>query len=242
MSLPPATRKFDEHPSYTGGCTVKIGKYVFEFANDHPGCNAWGYVPQHRLVAEHSIGRLLLPGEIVHHKDRDPLNNHPENLQVMTQSDHRKLHARELAEEQKARLTEEMVHEALQGRSLKDAAAFLHIHTQTIRNRFPDLVAPRKRKSPVRIDDPEIVALIRIVGPDPKLGLKDISSRYRISARTVGRICEREGIPWVKKSKKGEIHRTYRRRKPIPTASGGHESPNGSDGQGIAPMNPIPSP
>ena len=46
----------------------------------------------HRAVAEKSIGRKLVPGEIVHHIDGDKHNNAPENLQVMTQSEHVKLH------------------------------------------------------------------------------------------------------------------------------------------------------
>jgi HNH endonuclease len=32
------------------------------------------------------------PGQIVHHVDGNPMNNDPENLQLMTQSEHAKLH------------------------------------------------------------------------------------------------------------------------------------------------------
>lgn len=46
----------------------------------------------HRFVAEQKIGRCLLRGEIVHHKDGDCRNNDPDNLEVMTQSEHAKLH------------------------------------------------------------------------------------------------------------------------------------------------------
>lgn len=49
----------------------------------------------HRVVAEEKIGRALLPGEIVHHIDGNKHNNHPDNLQVMTQSEHARLHATE---------------------------------------------------------------------------------------------------------------------------------------------------
>lgn len=46
----------------------------------------------HRVVAEQKIGRELKKGEIVHHIDGNSLNNHPENLEIMSQSKHIKLH------------------------------------------------------------------------------------------------------------------------------------------------------
>jgi hypothetical protein len=49
----------------------------------------------HRVVAEQMLGRELEKGEIVHHIDGDKWNNKPENLQVMTQSEHIKLHLHE---------------------------------------------------------------------------------------------------------------------------------------------------
>ena len=46
----------------------------------------------HRVVAEQMLGRPLQKGEVVHHIDGDKWNNSPKNLQVMTQSEHIKLH------------------------------------------------------------------------------------------------------------------------------------------------------
>lgn len=57
----------------------------------------------HREVAEAMLGRPLEPGEIVHHRDGNPHNNDPENLMVMTQSEHMKLHNQE-RRERKAQL------------------------------------------------------------------------------------------------------------------------------------------
>lgn len=211
--------QIDVFPSYKGGHTTIYGGYVWEFAPDHPRCNVWGYVAQHRLVSEDKLGRLLVRGECVHHDDEIPTNNHPDNLIVMTKSEHHRYHMRKIGADRLAALDPAEVEQALQTVSLKNAAALLGVHTQTLRNRFPELVAPHKRKTPTRIDDPRIVALIRELAPDPTIGYRQIANRFGIAAMTVKRICERENIPWTKKTRKGEKRRPYRRRNASPTAS-----------------------
>lgn len=47
---------------------------------------------EHRVVAEQTLGRPLVCGEVVHHIDGDKLNNAPENLAVMTQAQHMREH------------------------------------------------------------------------------------------------------------------------------------------------------
>lgn len=71
--------------------TVSRG-YVYLLRPEHPFANTKGYVAEHRLVAEKTIGRLLRNDEIVHHIDEDRGNNDPSNLQVMTQREHVRLH------------------------------------------------------------------------------------------------------------------------------------------------------
>ena len=70
----------------------------YEYARtepQHPLANERGLYPLHRVVAENKIGRRLKKGEIVHHVDGNKFNNAPENLEVMTNSDHAKHHAKQ---------------------------------------------------------------------------------------------------------------------------------------------------
>jgi hypothetical protein len=50
------------------------------------------YFFEHRLVAAEKIGRPLLPTERVHHLNHDRLDNRPENLQVVSPSEHQRIH------------------------------------------------------------------------------------------------------------------------------------------------------
>jgi len=50
----------------------------------------WPY--EHRVIAEQMIGRKLASYEHVHHKNNDTLDNRPENLEIMLDAEHVKLH------------------------------------------------------------------------------------------------------------------------------------------------------
>lgn len=58
----------------------------------HNEANTWGYVYEHRLIAEEKIlGRKLAKDEIVHHKNGKRWDNRVVNLEVMNKADHAKL-------------------------------------------------------------------------------------------------------------------------------------------------------
>jgi ribonucleotide reductase alpha subunit len=49
-------------------------------------------IGEHRLIAAFQRGKSLEPGLVVHHRDYDALNNHPDNLEVMTHAEHDRIH------------------------------------------------------------------------------------------------------------------------------------------------------
>ena len=58
--------------------------YILEFHPDHPRAEGEGWVPQHYLVMEQSLGRLLYPDEEVKHINGNPHDNRVENLKIIT--------------------------------------------------------------------------------------------------------------------------------------------------------------
>lgn len=71
----------------------KILGYVRIYVPMHREANTRGYVYEHRVIAEQMIGRDLLPGEVVHHKNHIRWDNRVENLEVMDAIEHSRKHA-----------------------------------------------------------------------------------------------------------------------------------------------------
>ena len=72
---------------------VKKGDYIYAVVPAHPKANKHGYVLMHRVVMENHLGRLLEPGEVIHHKDHNKHNNDISNLELMDSKAHNRMHS-----------------------------------------------------------------------------------------------------------------------------------------------------
>jgi nucleotide-binding universal stress UspA family protein len=194
--LPPSVL----HP-YTGGHTVVYGGYVWELCPDHPKANQFGFVQQHRLVVERRTGRYLSSRLHVHHIDENKTHNASSNLVALTRSEHRREHCRRDRERTYGdELTREAVEQALREGGVRGAARALDCHTQTIRNNFPELVDLYRRKTPVRVDSPEVAEMLRPFAASDQYGYREAQEATGLYWQTILRICQRHDIEWVKKA------------------------------------------
>jgi phage FluMu protein Com len=74
---------------------VSKGEYNYAIVPGHPKATANNYVLEHRIVVENHIGRLLDSNEVVHHINGNKKDNRISNLEILSSSDHARMHALE---------------------------------------------------------------------------------------------------------------------------------------------------
>lgn len=77
---------------WKGGRSISGSGYVMLRMPEHPEALPNGYVFEHRIVMERTLGRRLSADERVHHKNEIKADNHPDNLELISPSAHSTLH------------------------------------------------------------------------------------------------------------------------------------------------------
>jgi uncharacterized protein (DUF1330 family) len=85
------------NPKWRGGEIGDGHGRVLIYSPNHPRPSMYKtHVYRYRLVMEKHLGRYLVKGEIVHHKNGIKNDDRIENLELMTQSEHARLHFKEM--------------------------------------------------------------------------------------------------------------------------------------------------
>ncbi|MDR0905789.1 MAG: HNH endonuclease [Oscillospiraceae bacterium] len=92
---------------------IKQG-YVLVHAPTYPAAKfnksgKGGYVFEHRLVMANHLGRPLTKDEHVHHINGDKTDNRIENLEMLGNSEHKRLHMSKMTSEQKSAMATGLV-------------------------------------------------------------------------------------------------------------------------------------
>ncbi len=77
--------------NWNNGICFERGYKLIRVYN-HPFATKRGYIREHRLIMEQYLKRYLLPNEDVHHINGIKSDNRIENLQLVTHSEHKKIH------------------------------------------------------------------------------------------------------------------------------------------------------
>ena len=85
----------EQNAMWRGGRIVASNGYVLiRVGTAHPMADIRGYAYEHRLVASEALGRALANDEQVHHRNGDKTDNRPENLVVVPDIAHHRVHHR----------------------------------------------------------------------------------------------------------------------------------------------------
>lgn len=86
-------KKGKDSAGWKGGKIKNNQGYFFLLIPEHPLAQKSGYVAEHRVVIERSIGRYLTREEEVHHINGIRDDNRLENLKLMDGGEHARFHA-----------------------------------------------------------------------------------------------------------------------------------------------------
>jgi len=98
QSHPKHSSPGENNSAWKGGKYLDNDGYILIYSPNHPYATKQGRVREHRLVMEKSIGRYLLPSEVVHHIDGNKQNNSIENLKLYSDN------AKHLADDLKGKI------------------------------------------------------------------------------------------------------------------------------------------
>ncbi len=88
MSKKSKERRGPKSNNWKGGRTISSTGYVLVRQPNHPNADGAGYVLEHRLAMETKLGRHLISGEIIHHKNGIRNDNRIGNLELCVKSNH----------------------------------------------------------------------------------------------------------------------------------------------------------
>ena len=109
---------------WNGGRYVTPAGYVMVWCPTHPAAYRKQYVPEHRLIMEKSLQRLLTTAEQVHHRNGIKTDNRLCNLQLISASGHAHIHLQE-SRQRKQRILE---NKGIQCRTCRQWKTVEHFH------------------------------------------------------------------------------------------------------------------
>lgn len=141
------------------------------------------------------LGRLLTPGEVVHHVDHCRVNNQPMNLRVLAPSDHSRLHPS--PPRPRPPLPDEQVRAALARQSVDLALSELGIGRRTLIRHYSHLLDEREDSRRKYRTTPDEYALLRELAGNPALTRDAAADRLGWPLGLLERRCRELGVAWT---------------------------------------------